>query len=82
MVTLDHCDVESSVGKEFVCGSQEDMAALVYRYFSEPEFIEQKKEACMKRVEEKRNVDSTGNLKNLFRLVETVARKEEETDGT
>ncbi len=82
VVTLDHCDVESSVGKEFVCGSQEDMAALVYRYFSEPEFIEQKKEACMKRVEEKRNVDSTGNLKNLFRLVETVARKEEETDGT
>lgn len=82
VITLGNCDVESSVGKEFVCCSQEEMPSFVYRYFSETEFMEQKKEACRKRVEEKKNVDSIGNLKNLFRLVEIVARKEEEADGT
>lgn len=80
VITLDNCDVESSVGKAFVCDSIEEMPLLVYKYFSDLEFMKQQKEFCKKRVEEKMNVDSIGNLKKMLELVEKVAQEEEKTN--
>lgn len=82
VITLGHCDVESSVGKNFVCDSLEEMPELILRYLSDQEFMEQQKEFCRKRVEEKRNVDSMGNFRKLFHLVETTARRREEVNET
>lgn len=80
VITLDHCDVESSVGKAFVCKAVEEMPSLVSQYESDPKFMARQKKACRKRVAEKSGVDSVGNFQKLFHLVEAIARREDGTD--
>lgn len=77
IITLDHCDVESIAGKEFVCESVEEMPSLVYRYFTDHEFYEKQKECIMKNVSRQLEVDSVGNFGRLCELVKAVAEEME-----
>lgn len=82
VITLDHCDVESLTGEEFVCGSVEEMPALVERYFTDSDFMELQKENCRRRSREKKEVDSLGNFQKLCDLVKTYTlEKEAEYEG-
>ncbi len=72
VITLDHCDVEANVGKDFVCQSVEEMPELAYRYFTDGEFMEKQKENC-KKAAAKMNVDNEQMLCRLCNEVKFAA---------
>lgn len=80
VITLDHCDVESTTGKEFVCGSVEEMPSLVYRYFTDSEFYESRKELLQNRIRGYLEVDSVENFRKLCELVEQITLEKEEAE--
>lgn len=72
VVTLNDCDVESTVGKSFVCPSMEEMPDLVSRYITDREFYRKRKKEIRENVEKELAVDSVGNFKKLCALVKEV----------
>lgn len=78
VITLDNCDVEACTGKEFVCGSVEEMPELVYRYFSDAEFMEMQKENCRVAAKKQTDLDSEGNFKALCDFVRIYTLEKEE----
>ena len=69
VITLDNCDVEAIVGKEFVCDSVEDMISLVEKYYTDDEFMKKQKEICKISSEQWFNCDSIGNFKNMINVI-------------
>ena len=69
VITLDNCDVEAIVGKEFVCNSLEDMVNMVEKYYTDNEFMKKQKEICRISSEQWFNCDSIGNFKHLIDVV-------------
>ena len=82
VITLDHCDVESFVGQDFVCESVDKMPDLLDRYFMDHEFYEKQKERIKNRMCKHEEIDSIGNFGKLCELVKKVAiEKERRTNG-
>ncbi len=77
VITLDDCDVEANAGEEFVCQSMEEMPALVYRYFSDSDFMEKQKENCRKHASAKEEVNSEENFGKLNDVVKEYTVKQE-----
>lgn len=77
VVTLDHCDVESIAGKDFVCSSVEEMPSLVYRYFTDYEFYKKQSERIMKNIGRQKEIDSVGNFGKLCELVKLIEEEKE-----
>lgn len=69
VITLDNCDVEAIVGKEFVCNSLEDMVNMVEKYYTDDEFMKKQKGICRVSSEQWFSVDSIGNFKHLIDVV-------------
>lgn len=78
VITLDNCDVESTVGKEFVCQSLEDMPLLVSKYFNDSEFMEKQKECCRKNTERLLDVNNLENFQELCDFVKSITLEREE----
>lgn len=66
------------MGKEFVCGSVEEMPDLVYKYFTDRNFYETQKELAMKNTRAQLEVDGAANFKKLCELVQRVTLEKEE----
>lgn len=81
VITLDHCDVEANAGKEFVCGSVEEMPGLVYRYFTDAVFMEKQKENCRKAASEKTDINSEESFKKLNDTVKKYAKAQEDEEN-
>ena len=69
VITLDNCDVEAIVGKEFVCNSLEDMVYMVEKYYTDDEFMKKQKGICRVSSEQWFNCDSIGNFKHLIDII-------------
>ena len=80
VITLGDCDVELNSGKEFVCGSIEEMPKLVYKYYKDKEFMDRQKENCRKQAIAKTNVDNEKELWKIHDAVEKYAGRWEEND--
>ena len=78
VITLGDCDVEQNSGKEFVCGSIEEMPKLVYQYYTDKEFMDRQKENCRKETMAKTNVDNEKELRKIHDAVKECADRWEE----
>lgn len=81
VITLDNCDVEANAGKEFVCGSAEEMPDLVYRYFSDSAFMEKQKANCRKAASERTGINSEESFKKLNDTVRKYAKAQEHEEN-
>ena len=82
VITLDDCDVESSVGKEFVCKSLAEMPSLVVQYCSDSEFRLKQKEHCKNRANQLASIDNVGSFQKLCRFVGKATLKREKNHET
>lgn len=73
VITLDHCDVEENAGKEFVCNSIEEMPELVYKYYTDKEFMDRQKANCRKNAMAKTNIDNEAELWKIHDAVKEYA---------
>lgn len=81
VITLGNCDVEVTSGKEFVCGSMEEMPALIRRYYMDLEFMWKQKENCRKRAEEKTSFDNEKALWEICRMAKEHTLERERREG-
>lgn len=77
VITLDDCDVQISVGEDFVCSNIEEMPKLIYRYYSDPDFMEQQKRNCRKRAKILTGIDSKKSFQRLCKAVKEYAEDKE-----
>ncbi len=77
VITLDHCDVESIAGADFVCNSIEEMAPLAHRYYADAEFMNRQKENCRKAALRHTGIDNKQSLRKLSEDVRAYAKEVE-----
>ncbi len=78
VITLDNCDVQINAGSDFVCAGTEEMPQLVYRYFSDRQFMEQQKINCRKRAQVLLHADSSQELHIVCEAVKEYALQKEQ----
>ena len=78
VITLDDCDVESESGKEFVCGTVDEMPGLVMRYLMDKTFYKRQSRLIKERAEKERSVDSIGNIRKFCESVKEITLLKEE----
>lgn len=74
VITLGHCDVESIVGEDFVCGGIEEMPSLVHRYYADLEFMKKQKKNCRKAAMRHAGIDNKQSLRKLSEAVREYAK--------
>lgn len=77
VITLDHCDVESIAGADFVCDSIEEMVPLAHRYYADAEFMKRQKENCRKAALRHTGIDNKQSLRKLSEDVRAYAKEVE-----
>ena len=80
VITLDHCDVEASSGKEFVCSSIEEMPQLVERYYLDHDFMEKQKQNCLINAKRLLEVDNVENFRKLCEKIEEWTLRREKNE--